>query len=219
MGDSAGKVLLLDDDEFVLRSLRRLLSASGYYVTVYQSARAFLASDDLDTADCIILDLGLPDSDGFRVQEALAAAGGSQSIVFLTGRGDIPASVRAMKAGAVDFLTKPVEADTLLAAVGVAHQRARSRREMEARKASVVKRLDSLTTRETQVMHLVVAGLLNKQIAADLGTVEKTIKVHRGRMMAKLGVRTVADLVRLVAVAEPPRGDIGPKSNYDLTGP
>ncbi|WP_325053115.1 response regulator transcription factor [Sinorhizobium meliloti] len=219
MGDSAGKVLLLDDDEFVLRSLRRLLSASGYYVTVYQSARAFLASDDLDTADCIILDLGLPDSDGFRVQEALAAAGGSQSIVFLTGRGDIPASVRAMKAGAVDFLTKPVEADTLLAAVGVAHQRARSRREMETRKASVVKRLDSLTTRETQVMHLVVAGLLNKQIAADLGTVEKTIKVHRGRMMAKLGVRTVADLVRLVAVAEPPRGDIGPKSNYDLTGP
>ncbi|WP_325052683.1 response regulator transcription factor [Sinorhizobium meliloti] len=219
MGDSAGKVLLLDDDEFVLRSLRRLLSASGYYVTVYQSARAFLASDDLDTADCIILDLGLPDSDGFRVQEALAAAGGSQSIVFLTARGDIPASVRAMKAGAVDFLTKPVEADTLLAAVGVAHQRARSRREMETRKASVVKRLDSLTTRETQVMHLVVAGLLNKQIAADLGTVEKTIKVHRGRMMAKLGVRTVADLVRLVAVAEPPRGDIGPKSNYDLTGP
>jgi FixJ family two-component response regulator len=219
MGDSAGKVLLLDDDEFVLRSLRRLLSASGYYVTVYQSARAFLASDDLDTADCVILDLGLPDSDGFLVQEALAAAGGSQSIVFLTGRGDIPASVRAMKAGAVDFLTKPVEADALLAAVGVARQRARSRREMEERKASVVKRLDSLTARETQVMHLVVAGLLNKQIAADLGTVEKTIKVHRGRMMAKLGVRTVADLVRLVAVAEPAGGGIGPKSNYDQTGP
>ncbi len=219
MGDIAGKVLLLDDDESVLRSLRRLLSASGYYVTVYQNARAFLASDDLDTADCIILDLGLPDSDGFRVQEALAAAGASQSIVFLTGRGDIPASVRAMKAGAVDFLTKPVEAGALLAAVGVARERARSRREMEERKASVVKRLDSLTARETQVMHHVVAGLLNKQIAADLGTVEKTIKVHRGRMMAKLGVRTVADLVRLVAVAGPPRGDIGPKSNYDQTGP
>jgi FixJ family two-component response regulator len=219
MGENAGKVLLLDDDESVLRSLRRLLSASGYLVTVYRDARAFLASEDLHTADCVILDLGLPDSDGFRVQEALAAAGGSQSIVFLTGRGDIPASVRAMKAGAVDFLTKPVEAETLLAAVSVARQRARSWRETEEKKASVVRRLESLTARETQVMHLVVAGLLNKQIAADLGTVEKTIKVHRGRMMAKLGVRTVADLVRLVAVADPPAGGIGPKSNYDQPGP
>ena len=219
MGENAGKVLLLDDDESVLRSLRRLLSASGYLVAVYRDARAFLASEDLHTADCVILDLSLPDSDGFRVQEALAAAGGSQSIVFLTGRGDIPASVRAMKAGAVDFLTKPVEAETLLAAVNVARQRARSWRETEEKKASVVRRLESLTARETQVMHLVVAGLLNKQIAADLGTVEKTIKVHRGRMMAKLGVRTVADLVRLVAVADPPAGGIGPKSNYDQPGP
>lgn len=219
MGENAGKVLLLDDDESVLRSLRRLLSASGYVVAVYRDAGAFLASEDLHTADCVILDLGLPDSDGFRVQEALAAAGGSQSIVFLTGRGDIPASVRAMKAGAVDFLTKPVEAETLLAAVNVARQRARSWRETEEKKASVVRRLESLTARETQVMHLVVAGLLNKQIAADLGTVEKTIKVHRGRMMAKLGVRTVADLVRLVAVADPPAGGIGPKSNYDQPGP
>lgn len=219
MGENAGKVLLLDDDESVLRSLRRLLSASGYLVAVYRDAGAFLASEDLHTADCVILDLGLPDSDGFRVQEALAAAGGSQSIVFLTGRGDIPASVRAMKAGAVDFLTKPVEAETLLAAVKVARQRARSWRETEEKKASVVRRLESLTARETQVMHLVVAGLLNKQIAADLGTVEKTIKVHRGRMMAKLGVRTVADLVRLVAVADPPAGGIGPKSNYDQPGP
>ncbi|MFC0809987.1 response regulator transcription factor [Ensifer sp. P24N7] len=219
MGENAGKVLLLDDDESVLRSLRRLLSASGYLVAVYRDARAFLASEDLHTADCVILDLSLPDSDGFRVQEALAAAGGSQSIVFLTGRGDIPASVRAMKAGAVDFLTKPVEAETLLAAVNVARQRARSWRETEEKKASVVRRLESLTARETQVMHLVVAGLLNKQIAADLGTVEKTIKVHRGRMMAKLGVRTVADLVRLVAVADPPAGGIGPKSNYDRPGP
>jgi len=219
MGENAGKVLLLDDDESVLRSLRRLLSASGYVVAVYRDAGAFLASEDLHTADCVILDLGLPDSDGFRVQEALAAAGGSQSIVFLTGRGDIPASVRAMKAGAVDFLTKPVEAETLLAAVNVARQRARSWRETEEKKASVVRRLESLTARETQVMHLVVAGLLNKQIAADLGTVEKTIKVHRGRMMAKLGVRTVADLVRLVAVANPPAGGIGPKSNYDQPGP
>ncbi|PJR14504.1 MULTISPECIES: response regulator [Sinorhizobium] len=219
MGENAGKVLLLDDDESVLRSLRRLLSASGYLVAVYRDAGAFLASEDLHTADCVILDLSLPDSDGFRVQEALAAAGGSQSIVFLTGRGDIPASVRAMKAGAVDFLTKPVEAETLLAAVNVARQRARSWRETEEKKASVVRRLESLTARETQVMHLVVAGLLNKQIAADLGTVEKTIKVHRGRMMAKLGVRTVADLVRLVAVADPPAGGIGPKSNYDQPGP
>ncbi|WP_234838980.1 response regulator transcription factor [Sinorhizobium meliloti] len=204
MRESTGKVLLVDDDESILRSLRRLLGASGYHVLSFQSARALLDSNETETADCIILDLGLPDSDGLHVQETLAAAGGGQSIVFLTGRGDIPASVRAMKAGAVDFLTKPVEAETLLAAVNVAHQRARSLREIEEKKASVVKRLDSLTARETQVMHLVVAGRLNKQIAADLGIMEKTIKVHRGRMMAKLGVRTVADLVRLVAVADPP---------------
>ncbi|PLT98186.1 DNA-binding response regulator [Sinorhizobium medicae] len=219
MRESVGRVLLLDDDELVLRSLKRLLSASGYLVGTYQSARELLACDDLDTADCIILDLGLPDSDGFHVQEALAAAGGSQSIVFLTGNGDIPASVRAMKAGAVDFLTKPVEAAALLEAVDVALQRARSRRETEEKKASVVKRIDRLTARETQVIHLVVSGLLNKQIAADLGTVEKTIKVHRGRMMAKLGVRTVADLVRLVYGAETIQGGIGPKSNYDQGRP
>lgn len=213
MRESTGKVLLLDDDESILRSVGRLLGASGYHVLSFQSARALLDSDETETADCIILDLGLPDSDGLHVQETLAAAGGGQSIVFLTGRGDIPASVRAMKAGAVDFLTKPVEAETLLAAVNMARQRACALREVEEKKASVVRRLDSLTAREAQVMHLVVAGRLNKQIAADLGTVEKTIKVHRGRMMTKLGVRTVADLVRLVAVADPP--DIGPKSNYD----
>lgn len=213
MRESTGKVLLVDDDESILRSLGRLLGASGYHVLSFQSARALLDSDETETADCIILDLGLPDSDGLHVQETLAAAGGGQSIVFLTGRGDIPASVRAMRAGAVDFLTKPVEAETLLAAVNMARQRACALREVEEKKASVVRRLDSLTAREAQVMHLVVAGRLNKQIAADLGIMEKTIKVHRGRMMAKLGVRTVADLVRLVAVADPP--DIGPKSNYD----
>ncbi|MDE3831019.1 response regulator transcription factor [Sinorhizobium meliloti] len=213
MRESTGKVLLLDDDESILRSVGRLLGASGYHVLSFQSARALLDSDETETADCIILDLGLPDSDGLHVQETLAAAGGGQSIVFLTGRGDIPASVRAMKAGAVDFLTKPVEAETLLAAVNMARQRACALREVEEKKASAVRRLRSLTAREAQVMHLVVAGRLNKQIAADLGTVEKTIKVHRGRMMTKLGVRTVADLVRLVAVADPP--DIGPKSNYD----
>lgn len=210
MRESTGKVLLVDDDESILRSLGRLLGASGYDVLSYQSARALLDSDETKTADCIILDLGLPDSDGLHVQQTLAAAGGGQSIIFLTGRGDIPASVRAMKAGAVDFLTKPVEADILLAAVDTARQRARLLREIEEKKASLAKRLDSLTAREAQVMHLVVAGRLNKQIAADLGTVEKTIKVHRGRMMAKLGVRTVAELVRLVVVADPPDGALVP---------
>lgn len=208
MRESTGKVLLVDDDESILRSLGRLLGASGYHVLSFQSARALLDSGETETADCIILDLGLPDSDGLHVQETLAAAGGGQSIVFLTGRGDIPASVRAMKAGAVDFLTKPVEAETLLAAVNMARQRACALREVEEKKASVVRRLDSLTAREAQVMHLVVAGRLNKQIAADLGIMEKTIKVHRGRMMAKLGVRTVADLVRLV-VSGPPDAALG----------
>ncbi|WP_244513199.1 MULTISPECIES: response regulator [unclassified Ensifer] len=181
-----------------LRALQRLLKFSGYAVTTFADAGSLLACEELAAADCIVLDLGLPDTDGLCVQEALSAMDGHASIVFLTGRADVPISVRAMKAGAVDFLMKPVEEAALLAAVDAGVRRSRGARAAEDERARVHAPLDSLTAREAEVMQHVVAGRLNKQIAGDLGTVEKTIKVHRARMMAKLGVRTVADLVRLV---------------------
>lgn len=201
MSESAGTIFLLDDDALVLRSLKRLLTASGYCVQTFQSAEEMLGCNELSAADCCILDLGLPGIDGLAAQEALNSAAGTQSIIFLTGRGDIPASVKAMKAGAVDFLTKPVDAKALLAAVEVALARTRVEQGNERKRQSLQCLLAGLTPREAQVMDLVVAGKLNKQIAADLGTVEKTVKVHRGRMMTKMGVRTVADLVRLIADA------------------
>lgn len=198
MEERTGTVFVVDDDERIVRALQRLLKLSGYAVTPFADANALLGCGDLAAAECIVLDLGLPDADGLCVQEALAAMDAHPSVVFLTGRADVPASVRAMKAGAVDFLMKPVEEAALLAAVDAGVRRTRGERETEHQKALVHARLDSLTAREAEVMQHVVAGRLNKQIAGDLGTVEKTIKVHRARMMAKMGVRTVADLVRLV---------------------
>lgn len=216
MSESAATIFLLDDDELVLRSLKRLLGASGYHVRTFQNAETMLACAELGAADCCILDLGLPGIDGFAAQEALNAAAGVQSIIFLTGRGDIPASVKAMKAGAVDFLTKPVDAQALLSAVEVALSRTRLEQARVRQRLSLQRRVAGLTPREAQVMDLVVAGKLNKQIAADLGTVEKTVKVHRGRMMTKMGVRTVADLVRLVAAAP---GVMDPGSTPGLLDP
>ncbi|MGE6784567.1 response regulator transcription factor [Ensifer adhaerens] len=196
--EKAGTVFIVDDDERVVRSLRRLLSLSGYAVTPFADARSLLGCAELAAAECVVLDLGLPDTDGLGVQETLLAMDTAPSIVFLTGRADVPSSVRAMKAGAVDFLLKPVKEEALLMAIEAGVQRTRGEREADQQKARVQARLQSLTAREEEVLQHVVAGRLNKQIAGDLGTVEKTVKVHRARMMAKMGVRTVADLVRLV---------------------
>lgn len=196
--EKAGTVFIVDDDERVVHSLQRLLKLSGYAVTPFADARSLLGCAELPAAECVVLDLGLPDTDGLCVQETLLAMDTGPSIVFLTGRADVPSSVRAMKAGAVDFLLKPVEEKALLMAIEAGVQRTRGEREADRQKASVQTRLQSLTAREEEVLQHVVAGRLNKQIAGDLGTVEKTIKVHRARMMAKMGVRTVADLVRLV---------------------
>lgn len=196
--EKAGTVFIVDDDERVVHSLQRLLELSGYAVTPFADARSLLGCAELPAAECVVLDLGLPDTDGLCVQETLLAMDTGPSIVFLTGRADVPSSVRAMKAGAVDFLLKPVEEKALLMAIEAGVQRTRGEREADRQKASVQTRLQSLTAREEEVLQHVVAGRLNKQIAGDLGTVEKTIKVHRARMMAKMGVRTVADLVRLV---------------------
>lgn len=196
MGDAASRVYLIDDDDGIRRALSRLLTTAGFAVEGYADAEAFLLAHDPGVPGCAIVDLTLPGKDGFAIQEALETS--RRPVIFLTGQGDIPASVRAMKAGAVDFLTKPVDADILLAAVDQALKTDAAGREAREARASFDKRLARLTLRERQVLDHVVAGQLNKQIASDLGIVEKTIKVHRGRMMKKMGVRTPAELARIV---------------------
>jgi len=200
---AAATIFLVDDDETVLRALRRLLAAAGYEVVTYASPLQFLAEHDAAAPGCAVLDLSMPGIDGLGIQAALSAGCVMRPVIFLTGTGDIPTSVRAMKAGAVDFLTKPVLADDLLAAVARAVAQDREGRRAQSSTAEAAARLATLTPREREVLTLVVAGRLNKQIAHELGTSIKTIKVHRARVMTKMGVRTVADLVR---AAEPAGG-------------
>jgi FixJ family two-component response regulator len=196
-------VFLIDDDEAILKALKRLLGTFGHHDEAHTSAEDFLKQHDPETPGCAVVDLGLPGMDGLAVQELLIAESVERPVIFLTGNGDIPATVKAMKAGAVDFLTKPVNSECLLAAIATALERDASMRRATEERRSVGRRMATLTAREHEVLTCVVAGRLNKQIAAELGTVEKTVKVHRGRMMEKMGVRTVADLVRLSVVAGP----------------
>jgi FixJ family two-component response regulator len=198
MDELSFQVHLIDDDERIRVSLSRLLSVAGYPVRTYQDAESYLQADVSDEPGCIVVDLGLPGKNGFELQEALKTDRNQRPLLFLTGQGDIPKSVKAMKAGAVDFLAKPVDADRLLAAVEEARTAYRATHAERIERQAFEDRVARLTPREQQVLDHVVAGRLNKQIAADLGTVEKTVKVHRGRMMAKMGVRTIADLVRIV---------------------
>jgi FixJ family two-component response regulator len=198
MNEGAFTVFLVDDDPGVLKSLTRLLRTSGYDSRTYVSAQEFLREHDPAASGCAVLDLAMPGLDGMQLQQALAGQGIARPIIFLTGKGDIPTSVRAMKAGAVDFLTKPVDRNDLLTAIERAKRQEALSREARAQLDSFEAKLASLTPREREVLQHVVAGKLNKQIAADLGTVEKTVKVHRGRMMAKMGARSIVDLVRMV---------------------
>lgn len=197
-------VFVIDDDESVLCALSRLIRTADYEVETFDSARDFLDQHDIEIPGCIVSDVAMPVVDGLELQSVLSANRVLRPIIFLTGRGSIPMSVRAMQAGAVDFLTKPVNDDDLLAAIARARGHDTLARAARAQLTSVQAKLARLTPREKQVMTHVVAGRLNKQIAADLGTVEKTIKVHRGRMMEKMGVRSVADLVRLAEQAGVP---------------
>jgi len=197
MSHESATVFLVDDDPGVLRALTRLVRAAGFDVRAFRSSREFLAGHDAATPGCIVLDLAMPGESGLDLQTALAAAGCHRPIVFITGHGDIPSSVRAMKAGAVDFLTKPVSQENLLPAIRRALERDRLMREAQAELQAIAARLSTLTPREREVLDHVVMGQLNKQIAADLGTVEKTVKVHRSRVMEKMGVRSLADLVRM----------------------
>jgi FixJ family two-component response regulator len=198
---------VVDDDPSVLRALTRLLSAVGFQARAFPSPAAFLQAHDPVTPGCLVLDVALPGLDGLELQQALAVSDCARPVVFITGRGDIPTSVRAMKGGAVDFLTKPVNDKNLLAAVRNAIEIDRLARETQVEMDALRQRLATLTPREREVLAQVVAGRLNKQIAADLGTVEKTIKVHRARIMAKMAVGSLADLVRIAErLGIPPAG-------------
>jgi FixJ family two-component response regulator len=198
---------VVDDDPSVLRALARLLSAAGLEVRGFPSPAAFLEAHDPGTPGCLVLDVALPGLDGLEVQKALSVSDCARPIVFVTGRGDIPTTVRAMKGGAVDFLTKPVNDSDLLAAVRNAIEIDRAARQAQVEVDAMRQRLARLTPREREVLVHVVAGRLNKQIAADLGTVEKTIKVHRARIMEKMAVGSLADLVRVAErLGLPPAG-------------
>ena len=194
-------VFLVDDDASVRTSLTRLLEMAGYAVESFASAREFLAQEAFTGPCCLLLDVRMPGLTGLDLQETLTAARRRMSIVFVTGHVDVPMSVRAMKGGAVDLLTKPVDAADLLQAIERAvAQDVRDRGE-EARVAEIKQRVAMLTPRETEVFALVVTGMLNKQIAFKLGVVEKTVKVHRARVMEKMRAGSVADLVRLADLA------------------
>ncbi len=194
-------VFLVDDDARVLKALARLLQAKGHSVHCFVSARKFLEQHDSAIPGCAVFDVSMPGLDGLALQQVLTAAGNQRPIIFLTGKGDIPTSVRAMKAGAIDFLTKPVRGKDLLDAIARAEGVDAKTRQSHAEMLAIEAKIATLTSREREVLSYVIRGRLNKQIAGDLGVVEQTVKVHRGRMMAKLGVRTVADLVRLAEKA------------------
>jgi FixJ family two-component response regulator len=191
-------VYVVDDDESVCRALARLFRAVGLSAETFRSAKAFLDHAAPDRPECLVLDVRLPGPSGLDLQEALRQAGRDLPIVFITGHGDVPSSVRAMKGGAVDFLQKPFNDQELLDCVQRALTRSREQRVERAERHEINGRLDTLTPREREVLLQVVTGKLNKQIAGDLGIAEKTIKVHRGRVMQKMRANSVADLVRMV---------------------
>jgi FixJ family two-component response regulator len=192
---------LVDDDPGVLKALSRLIRTAGYESRGYLSPQDFLRDHDPSVPGCAILDLTMPDIDGLSLQQKLSKDSIERPIIFLTGNADVSTSVRAMKAGAVDFLTKPVKREDLLTAIARAEERDAQARQNRSELQSIEGKLAKLTPREREVLEHVIDGKLNKQIAAALGTVEKTVKVHRGRMMAKLSLRSVADLVRLAGRA------------------
>ena len=194
---SAEIVYVVDDDESVRRSLSRLLRSAGLNVETFPSAQAFLSRELPDRTACLVLDVRLPGLSGLDLQAALKQAGRAMPIVFISGSSDVPVSVQAMKEGALDFLQKPFDDDQLLSAIAGALARGRTARALRDERAMVRQRFETLTPRERQVLGQVIAGLLNKQIAANLGAAEKTIKIHRGRVMQKMGAGSVADLVRM----------------------
>ena len=198
MGELRELVYLVDDELPILKALGRLLKANGIETRSFQTARAFLEAYDPQHPACLILDLELPDISGLELQRMLQERGSTHPIVFLSGRADVARSVSAMKNGAVDFLTKPVRKTTLLAAVRNAMKRSRADQASSQQLEHVLQRCSQLTRRECEVVDGMASGLLNKQIAANLGIVEKTVKVHRARAISKLGCKSSFELLRLV---------------------
>ena len=190
-------VCVVDDDQSVRRALRRLFKSAGCAAEAFASAEDYLAREIFEGSICLVLDVRMPGLKGPGLQEALEKRGACEQIVFLTGHGDVPTATRAMKKGAVDFLTKPFDDEELILAVKRALERAEEQLRRHGERREARRRIEKLTPREFEVFRFVIRGLLNKQIAAELHTAEKTIKVHRGRVMQKLGVTSVADLVRI----------------------
>jgi FixJ family two-component response regulator len=202
-------VHVVDDDAAFRVAISRMLTLAGLQVRQHASGGAFLLADiDLGAPACVLLDVSMPGPSGIELYETLASRGQSLPVIFLTGVGDIPGSVRAMKAGAVDYLTKPVERDVLLAAIGSALERQRQRSERADSDRTLSERYATLSGRERAVLRRVVAGRLNKQIADELGIAERTVKVHRARAMDKLGAASLAELVRIAV--QLPEGPAAP---------
>jgi FixJ family two-component response regulator len=197
MAESEGVVAIVDDDPWALDGLQRLIRSAGWRAETFASAQEFLARPGVEEPTCLVLDLQLPGLSGLDLQKRMAEAGLEIPVVFLTGHGDIPASVQAMKAGAVEFLTKPVDEQKLLQAIQEAIERHRGARQRRATMLELQHRYESLTVREQEVLRQVVSGLLNKQIAAELNITEFTVKFHRGHIMRKMRPDSLADLVRM----------------------
>jgi FixJ family two-component response regulator len=197
MSDRKGTVYIVEDDQSFLKSMVRLLRAAGYRVATSPSAHSFLARTSIRRPACLLLDVQLPDIDGLNLQQRLIERGSSLPVIFMTGHGNIPMSVQAMKKGAVDFLPKPFEAKDLLSAVVISIERDMQGRMKEIQLHKITSLIETLTPREKEVMRRVITGKLNKQIALAMGITEKTVKVHRSRIMQKTGVTSVAELVHL----------------------
>ena len=197
MTQPAPTVFVVDDDSSLRRAIKRLVESVGMQVELFGSAHEFLQAKRPDVPSCLVLDIRLPGISGLEFQRELAYANIHTPIIFITAHGDIPMTVRAMKAGAVEFLTKPFRDQDLLDAIQQALQRDNTRRVKEAEVVKLRERYESLTSREREVLPLVVSGLLNKQIAGEIGTSESTVKVHRSQLMRKMGAESLAELVRM----------------------
>ena len=208
MSEPESIVFVVDDDPSVRAAIKRLIGCVGLQVELFGSAQEFLRSKRADVPSCLVLDIRLPGISGLDFQRELAKTNVHIPIIFITGHGDVPMTVRAMKAGAVEFLTKPFRDQDLLDAVQFALERDRARREREAEIATLQERLESLSAREREVVAMVVSGMLNKQIAAEIGTTENTVKVHRSRAREKMQAKSLADLVKMVERLIPPEKPI-----------